>query len=94
MRRPTSAFVTTSLATVLGIVSVPHAGSAQSINPAQMSAAQLSTPDIPVPPYNPYPPLPGATRLPFSRPTYSPRYTGSGPKSRRSSVAISRSGRH
>jgi len=61
MRRPTSAFVTTGLATVLGIVSVPHAGSAQSINPAQMSAAQLSTPDIPVPPYNPYPPLSGAT---------------------------------
>src|SRR5215471_13219200 len=61
MRRPTSAFVTTGLATVLGIVSVPHAGSAQSINPAQMSAAQLSTPDIPVRPYNPYPPLPGAT---------------------------------
>ena len=46
MRRYTSKFVTAGLAAVLGILSVPHAASAQV--------------DQPVPPYNPYPPLPGS----------------------------------
>jgi cytochrome c peroxidase len=44
--------VTAGLAAALGILSVPHAASAQS---------NLFQPDIPVPPYNPYPALPGFT---------------------------------
>jgi cytochrome c peroxidase len=51
MRRHTSRLVTAGLAAVLGILSVPHPASAQ---------AQFQ-PDIPVPPYNPYPALPGFT---------------------------------
>jgi cytochrome c peroxidase len=52
MRRYTSKVVTAGLAAVVGILSVPHAASAQT---------NLYQPDIPVPPYNPYPPLPGYT---------------------------------
>jgi cytochrome c peroxidase len=48
MRRKTSKFVTAGLAAVVGILSVPHIAFAQ---------AQV---DQPVPPYNPYPPLPGS----------------------------------
>ena len=59
MRQSTSTSVTAGLATVLGVLSVPHATSAQAPNPAQMTPAQLSQPDVPVPPYNPYPALPG-----------------------------------
>ncbi len=51
MRGRTSTIATASLAAVLGILSVPHSASAQ---------AQFQ-PDIPVPPYNPYPALPGFT---------------------------------
>src|SRR6201997_3407367 len=50
MRRHTSRFVTAGLASALGILGVAHAASAQS---------NLFQPDIPVPPYNPYPALPG-----------------------------------
>jgi cytochrome c peroxidase len=49
--RNTSRFLTAGLAAVLGILTTPHAASAQS----------QFQPDIPVPPYNPYPPLPGST---------------------------------
>jgi cytochrome c peroxidase len=49
MRRDKSTLVKAAFATVLGILCVPHAASAQ---------AQV---DQPVPPYNPYPPLPGST---------------------------------
>ena len=52
MRRHTSAVIAAGLAAVLGILSVPHPASAQAPN--------LFQPDIPVPPYNPYPPLPGS----------------------------------
>ncbi|HEY2527272.1 MAG TPA: cytochrome c peroxidase, partial [Xanthobacteraceae bacterium] len=59
MRPPRYKFLTTMLLTagltaVLGILAVPHAASAQ-------GAATPFMPDIPVPAYNPYPPLPGAT---------------------------------
>ena len=40
-----------TFATVLGVLCAPHLASAQS----------LFEPDIPVPPYNPYPALPGFT---------------------------------
>jgi len=53
MRRYTSTVVTAGLAAVLGILSVPHPASAQAPN--------LFQPDIPVPPYNPYPTLSGTT---------------------------------
>jgi cytochrome c peroxidase len=49
MRRNTI-FVTAGLVAVLGVFSVPHGASAQS---------NLFQPDIPIPPYNPYPALPG-----------------------------------
>jgi cytochrome c peroxidase len=52
MRRHTSRFVTAGLAAVLGVLSAPHAAS------AQQSLFQV---DQPYPPYNPYPPLPGST---------------------------------
>jgi cytochrome c peroxidase len=52
MRRATRKLVNTAFATVLGVLSVPLAASAQS---------DLSQPDIPVPAYNPYPALPGYT---------------------------------
>jgi hypothetical protein len=52
MRRNTSRFAAAGLAAVLGLLSVPHPAAAQS-NPFQV--------DQPVPPYNPYPPLPGST---------------------------------
>ena len=54
MRRYTSTAVTAGLAAVLGILSVPHAASAQT---------NLFQPDIPggITPYNPYPALPGST---------------------------------
>ena len=52
MRRHTSTMIAAGLAAVLGILSVPHPASAQAPN--------LFQPDIPVPPYNPYPPLPGS----------------------------------
>jgi hypothetical protein len=61
VRRHTFKFATASLAALLGILSVPHPACAQAPNPAQMTPAQLHQPDIPVPPYNPYPPLPGST---------------------------------
>ena len=51
MRRQTSTFASAGLAAVLGILSVPQGASAQS----------QFQPDIPVPPYNPYPALPGST---------------------------------
>src|ERR1700738_5662494 len=51
MRRDTQTLVEAAFATVLGILSVPHPASAQF----------LFQPDIPVPPYNPYPALPGFT---------------------------------
>jgi cytochrome c peroxidase len=50
MHRHTSRLVTTGLAAVLGVLSVPHAASAQAIT-------AIPNP----PPYNPYPPLPGFT---------------------------------
>jgi cytochrome c peroxidase len=50
MRRDTSTLVKAALATVLGILSVPLAGSTE-------ARAQL---DQPFPAYNPYPPLPGS----------------------------------
>ena len=50
MRRNTT-LVKAAFATVLGILCVPHPASAQS----------LFQPDIPIPPYNPYPALPGFT---------------------------------
>ena len=46
MRRATGTLVRAAFATVLGILSVPHAASAQL--------------DQPFPAYNPYPPLPGS----------------------------------
>jgi cytochrome c peroxidase len=49
MRRNTI-LIKAAFATVLGILSVPHTASAQS---------NLFQPDIPIPPYNPYPALPG-----------------------------------
>jgi cytochrome c peroxidase len=52
MRRDARKLVNTAFATVLGVLSVPLAASAQS---------DLSQPDIPVPAYNPYPALPGYT---------------------------------
>jgi cytochrome c peroxidase len=51
MRRHTTGLVTAGLAAVLGLLSLPNAASAQSD----------FQPDIPVPPYNPYPALPGFT---------------------------------
>ncbi len=51
MRRDTGTLVKAAFATVLGILCVPHPASAQS----------QFVPDIPVPAYNPYPPLPGFT---------------------------------
>ena len=86
MRRYISAFATTGLVAVLGILGIPHAASGQAPN--------LFQPDIPVPPYNPYPALPGFTPLTFCRPIYSRRYTGFERKLIRSSVAISTSGKH
>ena len=53
MRRATRKLVNTAFATLLGVLSVPLAASAQVVN--------LNEPDIPVPPYNPYPALPGDT---------------------------------
>ena len=50
MRRHTSRVVTAGLAAVLGVLSIPHAASAQAIT---------AVPNPP--PYNPYPPLPGFT---------------------------------
>jgi cytochrome c peroxidase len=50
MRRHTSVLATTAFATVLGVLSVPLAGFTE-------ARAQV---DHPVPPYNPYPPLPGS----------------------------------
>jgi len=51
MRRDKSTLVIAAFATILGILCVPHPASAQ---------FQFQ-PDIPVPPYNPYPQLPGST---------------------------------
>ena len=51
MRRDKSTLVKAAFATMLGILCVPHPASAQSD----------FQPDIPVPPYNPYPALPGFT---------------------------------
>ena len=51
MRRESGTLVKAAFATALGILCVPHPASAQSD----------FQPDIPVPPYNPYPPLPGYT---------------------------------
>jgi cytochrome c peroxidase len=53
-RYPTIRFLTAGLAAVLGVLAVPHAAFAQ-------GAATPTMPDIPVPPYNPYPALPGST---------------------------------
>lgn len=50
MRRHTSKFVKAAFATLLGVLSVPLAGSTE-------VRAQV---DQPFPPYNPYPPLPGS----------------------------------
>jgi cytochrome c peroxidase len=61
MRRNPSTFITTGLGAMLGILSVSHPAFAQAPNPAQMTPAQLLRPDIPVPPYNPYPKLSGTT---------------------------------
>jgi hypothetical protein len=85
MRRYTSAFITAGLAALLEIVGVPHTASAQT---------NLFQPDIPIPPYNPYPALPGFTPLIFCRPIYSRKYIGFERKLIRSSVAISTSGKH
>ena len=49
MRRSTSTLVKAAFATVLGVLCAPHPASAQA----------SFEPDIPVPPYNPYPALPG-----------------------------------
>jgi cytochrome c peroxidase len=51
MRRHTRRLLKAAFATVLGILFIPHPASAQ---------AQFQ-PDIPIPPYNPYPALPGFT---------------------------------
>jgi hypothetical protein len=61
MPRHKSPVVTAGLAAALGIMSVPHPASAKAPNPTQMTPAQLLQPDIPIPPYNPYPALPGFT---------------------------------
>jgi cytochrome c peroxidase len=61
MRGHTSTVIAAGLAAILGIMSVPHPASGQAPNPAQMTPAQLLQPDIPVTPYNPYPPLPNST---------------------------------
>src|SRR3984893_9924557 len=53
MRRDTQTLVNAAFATVLGILSVPLAGFTE-------AQAQVGV-DQPVPPYNPYPPLPGST---------------------------------
>src|SRR5438445_5408542 len=58
MRRHTSRLVTAGLAAALGILSVPHTGSAQL--PFPPPGPPPGTPS-PFPPYNPYPPLPGFT---------------------------------
>ena len=52
MRRE-STLVKAAFATLLGVLSVPLAASTE-------ARAQVSV-DQPVPPYNPYPPLPGST---------------------------------
>jgi cytochrome c peroxidase len=54
MRQYTSTFVKATFATMLGVLSVPLAGSSEA--QAQGSAKV----DQPFPPYNPYPPLPGS----------------------------------
>ena len=54
MRRDKSTFVKAALATVLGILSVPLAGSTE----ARAQGTALL--DQPFPAYNPYPPLPGS----------------------------------
>jgi hypothetical protein len=80
MRRNTSRFAAAGLAAVLGLLSVPHPAAAQ-WNPLQV--------DQPVPPYNPYPPLPLAPpRVPFYRPTYNRRFTEFDAKFKPSSIAI------
>src|SRR5713101_6733065 len=66
MRRHTSILAATALATVTGILSVPHTGSAQQGPPFPPPGPPPGTAS-PFPPYNPYPPLPGsvpATVLP------------------------------
>src|SRR5690349_18295309 len=64
MRRHTSILATTALATVLGILSVPHTGSAQSI-----TESAAITPIPPARIYNPYPPgiLPSDINLEIAR---------------------------
>src|ERR1700751_2202572 len=52
MLRHTSTAIAAGLAVALGILSIPQMASAQS---------NLFQPDIPVPPYNPYPTLSGTT---------------------------------
>src|SRR4029077_20581046 len=54
MRRDKSTFVKAALATVLGILSVPLAGSTEARAQGTALLAQ------PFPAYNPYPPLPGS----------------------------------
>jgi cytochrome c peroxidase len=63
MRRYTSAFITAGLAALLEIVGVPHTASAQT---------NLFQPDIPIPPYNPYPALPGFTPANILPPNIQP----------------------
>ena len=54
MRRETWTLLNAAFATVLGILSVPLAGSTEA------QAAPPLPVDQPFPPYNPYPPLPGS----------------------------------
>jgi len=86
MRRHTSTVIAAGLAAVLGILSVPHPASAQAPN--------LFQPDIPVPPYNPYPPLPGSVPPTVLPPDLQPEIYEFDAKFKPSSVAISQSGKH
>src|SRR5271169_2407014 len=58
MRRDTSTLVKAAFATVLGLVCIPHAGSAQKGPPFPPPGPPPGTAS-PSPPYNPYPTLPG-----------------------------------
>jgi hypothetical protein len=82
MPQYTPTVIAAGLAVAFGILSVPHTASAQ---------AQV---DQPVPPYNPYPPLPGSMPPTVLPPDLQPELLRVRREVLPSSIAISRSGKH
>jgi hypothetical protein len=89
MRRDTSTLVKSAFATVLGILSVPHAGSAQQGPPFPPPGTAS-----PFPPYIRIQRGSTPCRLAFFRPIWIRRSRGFSVKFKPSSIVILQSGRH